>query len=197
MSSCSVSICGLTLVIFKNRRRPTPRFTVVTHRSPLVTHSTLCSEVDSFTGTSTYSPTASCVNWPSLISVTLLPYNVRRPASWTRTSSGRQSAPPPRSNRIPAGTIKSIPRIASWPTIGPTHTLKMYTKFPFKVILMRVRPSVVYTASPIPTHSCLASSSIWQPTLRAKAISKMDISAPVSNNKFARSLFTFPEALAC
>ena len=75
--------------------------------------------------------------------------------------------------------------------------IKPYTELPFRVTLMRLRHKVKDTDSPVPMHSCRSLSSIWKPTLRAKATSKMDISTAVSNNRFARSSLIFLEALDC
>ncbi|KAE8998900.1 hypothetical protein PR002_g18610 [Phytophthora rubi] len=58
-------------------------------------------------------PTSIWQCWLRNTCATLSPYIGRRPASWIRTSSGKQIDPSARSRRIPAGTIKSIPRIKS------------------------------------------------------------------------------------
>ena len=62
---------------------------------------------------------------------------------------------------------------------------------------MRRCPYVEYTDSPKPMQFCPSLLSIWQPTLRAQATFKMDITAPVLNKKIARSLIVFTESLAC
>ena len=70
-----------------------------------------------------------------------------------RTSSGINKVPPARSKRIPVGTMKSMPSIASWPALSPTNTSKSYTSEPSNVILIFVCPTVLYAFSPIPKHS--------------------------------------------
>ena len=163
-----MKVRGLTLVTFSNWWRPTSKVMVVNNRSPLVTYLFYCSKVDLYRGTSLKSPAGIRAYSRNFTSNDWLPWMTLRPERCIRASSGTWSVQSTMYSRKPAGTWITFLGSRSDPAWDPPTRWKTYTKFTFRVTLMRVSPSVKYTDSPTPIHSCRSPSSFWQPTLRAR-----------------------------